>query len=81
MVENHHCYSFFVKLISLFLQINVDAIDLGLDLPEIPRIKNKIEDLNVMLSEDPDEYYNIHGLVGDDSCKHYTEQERIIMLL
>ena len=54
---------------------------MGLDLPEIPPIESKTEDLNAILSEDPDEYYNIHGLVGDDSCKHYTEQERILMLL
>ena len=62
-------------------QIIDDAIDLGLDLPEMPPTKSKTKDLNVILSEDPNEYYNIHGLVGDDSCKHYTEQERIIMLL
>ena len=61
------------------MQINDDAIDLGLDSPEILPIESETKDL--IVSEDPNEYYNIHGLVGDDSCKHYTEQERILMLL
>ena len=65
----------------MILQINDDAIDLGLDLPKIPLIESKTKDLKVIVSEDPNEYCNIHGIVSDDSCKHYNEQERIVMLL
>ena len=42
-----------------------------------------MKDLKVIepVIEDPNKYYNIHGLVSDDSCKDYSEEERIVMLL
>ena len=66
-----------------FKQFNIDTMDLGLDLPDLPEISqpcNEVIEISEPCQEDPDEYYNIHGLVCR-RCKYCSEEERIQMLL
>ena len=72
----------FLILTKSFQQYNIDAIDFGLDLPDFPEIGQPCNgnfEINDPCQEDPDEDYNIHGLVYR-RCKYYSEEDRIQML-